>query len=457
MAGYLRLSASLKNVLAIGMSGAALAACATNLPDTAPVIADAPPIVEDVSSVSETEAVAAFSVEGIAALEEAMGAYVTEGRLYGIHTRLAHKGDVISDYYTGVRGLESQAPIEDDTIYRIYSMTKPVTGVAMMMLWEDGKFDLDDPITMHVPEFENLKVLDGVEADGTAIPADMERPPTLRELMSHTSGFAYGLGGTDPANTAFRDLKVFESPDLQTFIDQTATIPLLFQPGEAWFYSAGMDIQGYIIEKLSGQSFGEFLQTRLFEPLGMTDTGFYVPDEDYDRLSEVYGFNPETGDLVPLPFPNLMFRKDTIAMESGGGGLVSTMDDYARFSQMLVNQGTLDGVEILKPETIELIRTNILPEGSLISDGGMNVGQTYPGMGMGLTFGTIEDSELAETATPSGTYFWGGAASTWFWIDPVNELYFIGMVQIFDANNPGEPLELRQTSADFVYDALSGN
>ncbi|MEO0449788.1 MAG: serine hydrolase domain-containing protein [Pseudomonadota bacterium] len=437
-----------------------LSACATAVPDTEPVVVETPPVIE--TPVEAAEAVVsptepAFSEAGIAALEQAMGDYVAEGRVYGIHTRLAHKGEVISDFYTGVRGLETQAPIEDDTIYRIYSMTKPVTGVAMMMLWEEGLFQLDDPVSKHVPEFADLKVLGGVNEDGSAILVDLERQPTMRELMSHTSGFAYGLGGTDPANTAFRDLKVLEAPDLQTMIDRTATIPLISQPGEHWFYSVGMDIQGHIIEKLSGQSFGDFLSTRLFEPLGMTDTGFYVPDEDYDRFSEVYGFDPETGALVPIPFPSVMFKKETIAFESGGGGLVATMDDYARFSQMLVNRGTLDGVQILKPETIDVIRENVLPEGAQISDGGLNLGRTYPGMGMGLTFGTIEDAELADVSTPSGSYFWGGAASTWFWIDPVNDLYFIGMVQIFDSNNPGEPLEFRETSAAAVYEALNAD
>ena len=443
--------------LLAAVSSFALVGCATVVPETEPVVADEPPVVEEVAVVEAEAPVAqpAFSAEGIAGLEQAMGQYVADGRLYGIHTRLVHKGEVVSDFKTGLRGLQTQTLIEDDTIYRIYSMTKPITGVAMMMLYEEGLFELDDPVTKYVPEFENLKVLAGVNEDGSAILADLERPPTMSELMSHTSGFAYGLGGADPANSAFRDLKVLESPDLQTFIDRTATIPLLFQPGEHWFYSVGMDIQGHIIEKLSGQSFGEFLETRLFAPLGMTDTGFYVPEEDYGRLSEVYGFDPESGALVPIPFPSVMFRKETIAFESGGGGLVSTMDDYARFSQMLVNRGELNGVQIIKPETLDLITTSVMPEGASMSTLGMNAGEQYPGIGMGLTFGTIEDAALAETQTPDGSYFWGGAASTWFWIDPVNELYFIGMVQIFDRGNPGEPLELRETSVKAVYDAMN--
>ena len=431
-----------------------LAACATPVVDTAPVVADAPPVVEAVD-VPAPLAAPAFSEAGIAALEATMANFVANGRLYGIHTRLVHKGDVISDFKTGLRGLEAQAPIEDDTIYRIYSMTKPVTGVAMMMLYEEGKFELDDPVSKFVPEFENLKVLGGVNEDGSAILVDLARQPTMRELMSHTSGFAYGLSGIDPANAAFRDQKILEAPDTQTFIDKVAGVPLLFQPGEAWFYSVGMDIQGYIIEKLAGQRFGDYLLSRMFEPLGMTDTGFYVLDEKYDRLSEVYGFDPESGAMVPVPFPGVMFRKETVAFESGGGGLVSTMDDYGRFSQMLVNRGELDGVRILKPETIELLRTNVLRDDQFLSSLGVNQGDVYPGLGMGLTVGTVEDPEAVPSVIPAGSYFWSGAASTWFWVDPVNELYFIGMVQVFDNNNPNGPLELRETSSAAVYGALS--
>ena len=397
---------------------------------------------------------ALFSETGIAALEAEMGDYVRQGRVYGLHTRLAQHGEVVSDYKTGLMQLQTQKPLADDTIYRIYSMTKPITGVAMMMLWEEGAFDLDDPVTKFVPEFENLKVFAGLNQDGSAKFKALTRSPTMGELMSHTSGFAYGLGGDDPANKAFREQQILRAPDLPSFVDKVADVPLLFQPGEAWFYSVGMDIQGHIIEQISGQSFGEFLQTRLFDPLGMVDTGFYVPDEQYHRLSEVYGFDPESGALVPVPFPNVQFRKETIAFESGGGGLVSTMNDYSRFAQMLVNEGSLDGVQILKPETLKVMLTDMLPEGILMSSLGVNQGELYPGVGMGLTVGTIEDAEAAETSIPNGSYFWGGAASTWFWIDPVNDLYFIGMVQIFSQNNPNGPLELREVSSEAVYAAM---
>ena len=184
----------------------------------------------------------------------------------------------------------------------------------------------------------------------------------------------------------------------------------------------------------------------------MTDTGFYVPEEDYARLSEVYGYHPETGQLVPVPYPNVQFRKETIALESGGGGLVSTMDDYSRFAQMLLNEGQYNGQMILKPETVKLMRTNVLPEGVQLSSLGQNNGEAREGLGFGLDLGLLIDAEAGGLPHPDGSYFWGGAAGTWFWVDPQNDLFFIGMIQIFSQG--GAPVETRDTSAKFVYDAL---
>lgn len=424
-----------------GLAGISLAACGETAaaPDLAPVTE---PAATD----------ATFSDDGVAALEARMGQYVAERAVYGIHTRLVHKGEVVSDFKAGLRGLQAGAPIEDDTIYRIYSMTKPVTGVAMMMLWEEGKFSLDDPVTKFIPEFENLRVLEGVNEDGTPKLVDATRAPTMREVMSHTAGFAYGLSGTDLANAAFRDNDILRAPDLQTFIDRVADVPLLFQPGEAWAYSAAVDVQGYLVETLSGQSFGTFLDTRIFTPLGMDDTGFYVPDADYARFSEIYGYHPETGQLVPVPYPNVQFRKETIAMESGGGGLISTMDDYSAFAQMLLSEGALNGVQLLKPETVQLMQRNVLPDGVHLSSLGQNSGEVSYGTGFGLGLGLLLDPELAEQPHAKGSYFWSGAAGTWFWVDPENDLFFIGMVQIFDQG--GASIDARETAAELVYQGL---
>jgi len=396
-----------------------------------------------------------FSEEGITALEARMAQFVSDGDVRGIATRLVHKGKVISDFKSGVRKLESAAPIEDDTIYRIFSMTKPVTGVAMMMLWEANAFDLNDPITKYIPEFEGMRVIAGKNSDGTPILVDANRAPTMREVMSHTAGYAYAISGDDIANVTFRERNLLNSADLKTFIDEVAKLPLVFQPGDKWSYSAAVDIQGYVIEKLSGQSLGEFFETRIFSPLGMVDTGFFVPESDYERLSEIYGYDSVTGKLNPLFSPSVQYRASTLRMESGGGGLVSTMDDYARFSQMLLNNGELDGVRLLKADTVKLMATNVLPDNTPVLTHiiGATRQNPIPGLGFGLDVAVVLDSKQSGTKLPDGSYFWTGAAGTWFWIDPVNDLYFIGMVQFFNYGPHAKNLNFIATSSDFVYAA----
>lgn len=435
--------AKFTKLMGVCAMGLALVACA----QTATPLALAP----EVAATTEV-ATPGFSAEGLEALQARMAKYVADGQLYGIHTRLVQGGEVVQDFKTGYANVQTGAPIDDATLYRIYSMTKPITGVAMMMLWEEGAFSLDDPVTNYIPEFEGLRVLAGSNEDGTPVLVDAARAPTMREVMSHTAGFAYGLSGADYANTAFREREILRAPDLQSFIDLVADVPLLFQPGEAWAYSAAVDIQGYIVEKLSGQSFGDFLDTRIFTPLGMNDTAFYASAEDYDRLSQVFGYNPEDGQLVPVPYPSVQFRKETVAFESGGGGLVSTMNDYGRFTQMMLNGGELNGTRLLKEDTVTLMRTNVLPDGVSLSTLGQNQGDRREGLGFGLDLGIVTDPAAGGMPYPEGVYFWGGAASTWFWNDPVNDFYFIGMVQIFEQGGP--ELLLRETSADLVYKAL---
>ena len=429
-------------------AGAALmlAACAS-APEAARVVAPA------AEAPVETVAAPRVSADGIAALEARMARFVSDGEVKGIATRMIVDGEVVSDMTAGIRRASVGAPVESDTIYRIYSMSKPVTGVAMMMLYEEGAFTLDDPITKFVPEFAGLRVMTGVDADGAPILADPGHIPTMREVMTHTAGFAYGLSGTDPANTAFRDQQILNSPDLDTFIDKVAGVPLLFQPGTAWAYSAAVDVQGYVVQKVSGQSFGSFLKARVFDPLGMKDTGFYVPDSELDRLSDVFGYSDKAPGLVPFIVPQLAFRKDTIAMESGGGGLVSTMDDYTRFARMLLNEGEFDGMRILKPETVQLMRTNMLPPGAALFSDGTGASDETAGLAFGLGLGLVEDPAAAGRPQGAGTYFWGGAAGTWFWNDPANDLIFIGMIQRFERGGPD--VDFRSESAKLVYEALA--
>ncbi|RBP49363.1 serine hydrolase domain-containing protein [Arenicella xantha] len=401
-----------------------------------------------------------FDPEKIKALENRMQRFVAEGDTMGIATLLVHNGEVISHSQAGVRNILAGKPITHDTIYRIYSMTKPITGVAMMMLYEEGKFSLDDPVSKFIPEFSNLEVVKSYDKDGNVELEPLERQPTMRELMSHTAGFAYGLYGDDPANRAFMSKGVLASPDLQTFIDRVASIPLMHQPGTDWFYSASVDIQGAIIERITGQTLGSYFNSKIFTPLGMKDTAFYVPEEKSDRLSDVFAYHPVSKKFQAMPFTepeynffgDMSFKKETRAMESGGGGLVSTLADYARFCQMLANNGEFQGVRILNPESITLMRSNVLRDDQTVNIAGNLTESQIKTLGFGLNVGTFRNIAEQSQTKVNSSYYWGGAAGTWFWIDPDNNLYFIGMIQRFDQGGPH--VDFRAESRKLVYDAL---
>ena len=429
-------AASLAWLVALGLAACASAPPVAEAPAPAALVVEAP--------------LQAFSAEGVAALEARMAAYVEEGAAKGIATRLVRGGEVISDVRYGIRREADAAPVEDDTIWRIYSMSKPVTGVALLMLWEEGAFQLDDPVTKYFPEFEGMQVFTGLDAAGEPILVPATRPATLRELMSHTAGFGYGLRGGDYVNDMFQKKQVFQSPTMEEMVARVASIPLLHQPGEVWDYSIAVDLQGALIERLSGQTLGEFFEARLFGPLGMKDTGFFVPEADYDRFSDVWGWSAEQGAFAALPMPAFQYREGMIAFEGGGHGLVSTMDDYARFAEMLANGGSLDGVQILKPETVAMMATDVLPDGAFLGFDG-TASSEAAGVGFGLNVAVILDADNAR-GFPQGAYTWGGAAGTWFWVDPANKLYFVGMVQRFGDGGPA--FDARTESAGLVYKAL---
>lgn len=403
---------------------------------------------------ADVDSAQGFRADGLNALDERLQKFVSDGHVIGLQAMLVKDGQVAHYGEYGVRDVETATPVQAGTLYRIYSMTKPITGVALMQLYEEGKFDLDDPITQYIPEFEALKLLAGEHEDGTPILKDLARPATMRELMSHSAGFAYGLGGDDYANAQFREQNVLKSPDSQTFIDRVAGIPLLHEPGKVWYYSVAVDIQGYLVEKFSGMTLGDYLTANVFSPLGMDDTGFYVSDADYERLSDVTYYAAEAEQFVPFYTENVQFRLATIAFESGGGGLVSTIDDYARFCQMMLNGGTLDGHRVLEESTVALMRTNQLPPNAGVEfDGTQRSAFTPKRRDFGLDFAIISDPVAMDSPAGTGTYYWGGAAGTWFWIDPENDLFFIGMIQRFGAL-PGEPAGFREESMRLVYEAL---
>ena len=404
-----------------------------------------------------------FNAEKLAALEDRMRKFVVDGDTMGIATLLVHDGKVASYAQAGVRDIVKGKPITQDTIYRIYSMSKPITGVAMMMLYEQGEFSLDDPVSKFIPEFEGLEVVKSYEKDGSFDLEPLERQPTMRELMSHTAGFAYGISGMDPSNVEFRKQGVLGSPDLQTLIDKVATIPLIHQPGTDWEYSISVDIQGAIIERITGMTLGEYLDKKLFTPLGMSDTAFYVAADKADRLADMFAYHPVTQNFQRMPFSepdynllgDISYSKETRGMESGGGGLVSTMADYARFCQMLINGGEFNGTRILSEKSIKLMSTNVLTEGQKVNIAGNLTESGSDRLGFGLNFGIILGAEFSKSNYGDGNYFWGGAAGTWFWVDPANDLFFIGMIQRFPKSPPSVNPDFRGVSQKFVYDSLA--
>ena len=382
-------------------------------------------------SVAESPAAEGFDAERLKRLDDYMASVVAEGRVAGMTTLLARHGKIVEFNTYGKASLATGAPMNKDAIFRIYSMSKPLTGVGMMILFEEGKWRLDDPVTRYVPEFKNLKVMTGVDKDGNITVEEMKRPPTMREIMSHTAGFGYGLGDTHPVDKLYRSKQVLGSHGLQQMIDRTATIPLMYQPGTDWSYSSAVDIQGYIIEKLSGQTLGQFLDEHVFKPLKMNDTGFYTRPGAGGRLAAVY-VGDKTGKIVSadaLFGAKMPDYTQPPAMESGGGGLVSTTIDYARFCQMILNKGELDGVRILAPSSIELMDTNVVPHSVLINTNGTAGVRFNEAVGFGLDFMVVKDPRAAGLTEGKDTMSWGGAAGTWFWIDPTNDILFVGMIQ----------------------------
>ncbi len=393
-----------------------------------------------------------FSSPRLKNLHAAMQREIDDKALPGIVTLLMRHGAVVDERAYGVSDLASGRPMTTDTIFRIYSMTKPVTGVAMMILYEEGKWHPTDPISKFIPEFANLKVFKGVDAAGKIITEAPAHAPTMAELMTHTAGFTYGLFGDSPIDKLYTSGAVLGAPDLHDMMRRLATIPLLYQPGTKWVYSVSMDIQGYIVEKLTGKSLPDFMDERIFHPLKMTDTGFFVPQQKRSRFAALYSGGPN-GELVPTP-PSNSGQPDYASQPgapSGGGGLVGTARDYARFAQMLLNHGTLDGARILAPATVDLMTANHLAPRLLTGEFSIGKNVMRPGHGWGYDFAVFTDPHTADEVVGKGTYYWEGAADTWFWIDPANDLIFIGMTQRMYGNGQ-PPMAFRSRGP--VYGAL---
>ncbi|MCG8412994.1 MAG: beta-lactamase family protein [Pseudomonadales bacterium] len=355
-------------------------------------------------------------------------ARIDAGKLSGAVVMVAQDGEVLLNEALGYKNVEDQEPMQTDTIFRIFSMTKPVTGTALMMLWDEGKFQLDDPVEKHLPELAGMQVVVAQNDDGSWETEPANHPMTVRELMSHTGGLLYTPPlSQGPVAEAYAKAGIMDltGHTLAESMPALKEIPLGYQPGTQWVYSISVDVQGYMVERLSGMSFGEFLQQRLFGPLGMEDTGFYVKAENAHRLSRQYAPNDDGTLRRTDHLAGIAGGFDFLsppAFESGGGGLTSTAADYMKFVQMHLNKGEHNGQRLLSEAAIELMRTNQLPEGV------PNIGMIYPGNVFGLDFAIVENSEAYQGAS-QGTHWWWGIAGSWFWIDPVENIAFIGMIQ----------------------------
>lgn len=376
-----------------------------------------------------------FSATRLGRVELAMRRLVDQGTMAGVVTLIARQGGIVHFQSHGMLDRETVTPMRSDAIFRIYSMTKPVTAVATMILFEEGHFLLDDPVSDFIPAFAQTKVFAGETAPGVEV-VEPERPMTIRHLLMHTSGLPYGNPNGTPVQKIYAREQVFRADEtLEAWVDRVARLPLAHQPGAAWTYGISHDVLGRLIEVVSGRRFDTFLKEQIFEPLGMVDTGFVVPGENLARLATVYSPD-EAGGLRLSEAPGLD-RSEPRAFLSGGGGLVSTASDYARFCQMLLNGGTLGGTRVLGTKTIELMTATQMSRRQIPF-----VPPTWPfrnGYGMALGVRTLVDVAQSGIPGTAGTYTWQGAAGTDFWIDPAEELFGILLIQVLPGpSRPGE-------------------
>ena len=398
------------------------------------------PVVDEIQHIIDEAA--------ISRLDSTLKSYVDTGTIAGISTLIYEKDKEVYYNAFGYADREKQSPMARNTIVQIYSMTKPITGTALMTLFDENKFDLDDPVSKYAPEFKDIMVYAGEDASGNPILEKPNRPMTIRDLTRHTAGFGRnsnipGLG------------KLIEEADalnrtntLVQMAEKMGATPLYFHPGEQWEYGPCVDVQAFMVERISGLPYKEYVRTHVLDPLGMKETRYFVPEEDRDRFSAMY-FRDEDGSLRQLSEEES--KSDYLQkwpMTRGGSGLTSTLDNYMRFARMLVNKGTLDSVSILKPETVELMATNHLADS--VEERSFLPGKGQVGFGIDFAVRLRPPANSEENNGVVGEFFWDGAASTLFWVDPVNELTVVMFVQLF----PYDQVKLHKNFRDAVYGPL---
>jgi len=380
--------------------------------------------------------------------------YLDTGKLPCALTLVERNGHVAHSSAIGHMDLERKRPLQEDTIFRIYSMTKPLTSLALMMLVEEGRISLDDPVHRYIPQWRELGVYEGGFIGGFRTKRT-SAPMRVVDLMRHTSGLTYGFQQRTNVDAAYRKLHLGEIPtavSLEQMIDELAKVPLEFSPGSAWNYGISTDVVGYLVGKVSGQPFEQFLRSRILDPLGMTDTDFMVPAAKASRFAACYAATPKGG-MVLQDDPQTSFFLKPPTFVSGGGGLVSTAADYLRFCRMLLNGGELDGVRLVSPKTLELMSHNHLPGGKDLPDLAVSLFSevTYAGVGFGLGFAVSVSPARGLLPGSPGDISWGGLASTYFWVDPREQLIVIFMTQL----TPSATYPIRRELRTLVYSAFT--
>ena len=396
-----------------------------------------------------------ISIDSLARLDQhLLSRYVQPEKIAGCLTLVSRRGEIAHLSAMGNMDRERSKPMGIDTIFRFYSMSKPITSVALMQLHEQGMFQLTDPVSRFIPHWRDLQVMDGGDwPNFKTRPAD--RLMTVRDLLSHQSGLTYGFM-EGQLERAYNKADVYTAGtmagrDLQSMVDRLAEMPLKFSPGDNWNYGVSTDVCGYLVQTLSGQRYDEYLQEHIFDPLGMVDTGFHVPPEKIGRFAANYERGPDRK-LRLLDDPASSNYAQPQTFYSGGGGLVSTAQDYHRFCQMLLNEGKLDGVRLLGPKTIELMSMNHLPDGQDLSERALGTFSetANDGVGFGLGFAMIVDLPRTQNVGSIGEYYWGGAASTIFWIDPVEEMIVVFLTQFM----PSGTFNFRGQIKQILYPGL---
>jgi len=379
--------------------------------------------------------------------------YVKPGKIAGALCVVGRRGQIAHASPLGSMDLERGKTMQEDTIFRIYSMTKPITSIALMQLFERGAFQLDDPVHRFIPDWRELRVYETGNHPRFLTRA-VERPMQVRDLLTHMSGLTYGFMERTNVDAAYRKLEIGERENgatLEQMIEKLAGLPLEFSPGTAWNYSVSTDVLGHLVQVISGQRFDDYLRDHITGPLGMVDTGFHVPDSEQSRFAANYA-RTRSKRMILEDDPERSRYCRPATFLSGGGGLVSTAADYARFCQMLVAGGSLDGATILSRKTLELMTRNHLPDGCDLTEWSVGAFSetAYDGVGFGLGFASVLDPVKAGSNGSIGEFFWGGAASTVFWIDPVEELFVVFLTQLMPSGTFNFRGQLRQ----IVYGAL---